>query len=145
MAWATPADVIAYTGVTVDAAALTRAEHVVALLAGVSPEAVLKPRDLRYLKQATAYQVAFMAAQVDTFSRTDVRSASQDGASYVLGGEDALVLAPLAKRCLDRLSWRGAGTVRLPAPGTGAPVYDSLAAVQAAWLRDETPGAWRPL
>ncbi|MGH3991904.1 MAG: hypothetical protein ACRDSN_05505, partial [Pseudonocardiaceae bacterium] len=104
--WATVADVLAYTGATVTDAQITQAQGVLDIMANVTNDAAanLKARDVRLLKQATAYQTVWMVNQVDTFTRTDVTGARQDGVQFSAPehNPDYLILAPLAKRCLDR-------------------------------------------
>lgn len=73
-------------------------------------EAVDRPdisdRDRYWLKLATCYQAAFVLDNPDLFSRADVTSASQDGESANFRNVDAHLLAPLARKCIRRLSWR---------------------------------------
>lgn len=146
--WASTAEVLGYTGTTVTDAQITIANGVIDLFAGVTDLARdnLSDRDLRLLSKATAYQTVWMAGQVDVLTRTDVASASQDGASYTTptSNPDSAQLAPLAKRCLDRLSWRKSRTIRV---ARGEVRYTSIEAYQQAWLRDApgiTPG-WEPV
>ncbi len=143
--WASVAEVLAYTGSTVTDAQITAANGVIDLFAGVTDttRANLGARDLRLLKQATAYQTVWQIGQVDPFTRTDVKTADQDGADFTLSHDDALLLAPLAKRCLDRLSWHRARSVKL---ARGTRRYATLEAYSDAWLADEVPGSvWVPL
>lgn len=71
-------------------------------------------RDLYWLRQAVAFQAAWLADTPDYLERNDVDSASQDGQSAAFK-PDALVVAPLVKRALKRLSWRGTRSIR-PVP-----------------------------
>lgn len=141
MAWATEADILALTGVTVDAATLAQAQGVVELFAGISEdnETELSGRNTRMLRAAVAYQAVWTDAQVDVTGRMDVAKLKQDGAELDRGHRDALVLAPLAQRALDRLSWRGRRSTALR---LGAPVYGTPEAYTAAWLRDDTADSW---
>lgn len=106
--WATPEQASSWTRVSLDQADLDAAYPIIELYAGVTTDALatLKPRDLRLLKYAEAYQAAWMQSQTDVAGRMDVDNLTQDGVSFTAAGGDALVLAPLAKRCLLRLSWR---------------------------------------
>lgn len=115
-AWATPSDVVNYTGVGVDGPKLAQAQFVVELYAGVGYESTwdtttatskLSARNSRILKAAVCYQAAFMATHEELFSRAAVRSFNQDGMSASADSEDGWVLAPLASRALKQLSWRG--------------------------------------
>lgn len=138
--WATVADVAAITGVDVENDTLTRAEGVVELFAGISQDNTteLSGSNARMLRAAVAYQAAWMESQVDVTSRTDVASLDQDGVRVTPAHADALVLAPLAKRALDRLSWRGRRSTRLRRPGPSR--YATFEDYAAAWLRDDVPG-----
>jgi len=111
--WANIADVLELTGVTVDAfglrQAVTSLETVTGLIQDVE-RTTISEADRYWLKVATCYQAAWIAAQPDYLERNDVTGASQDGQS-AQGKPDWLVLAPLARRALKRLSWRGVRTV----------------------------------
>ena len=108
--WATIADVDEVTGKTVTAKERGIAVRSLEPLIGVI-EAVDRPdisdRDRYWLKLATCYQAAFVLDNPDLFSRADVTSASQDGESANFRNVDAHLLAPLARKCIRRLSWRG--------------------------------------
>ncbi|KND38479.1 hypothetical protein [Streptomyces acidiscabies] len=147
--WATTADVLDITGTTVTAAQLTRAQYVIDMLSGRTYDIhdllvqENRTRDLYWLKLAVAYQAAWMISQPDMFTRMNVTSVNQDTSQAQMGAS-ALVLSPLARRALNRVSWRGTRSLQvqrhrqaddlgvLPA---GSPVYDY------AW---EEP-LWRPL
>lgn len=108
--WATIADVDEVTGKTVTEKERGIAVRSLEPLIGVI-EAVDRPdisdRDRYWLKLATCYQAAFVLDNPDLFSRADVTSASQDGESANFRNVDAHLLAPLARKCIRRLSWRG--------------------------------------
>lgn len=112
--WATIADVQALTGRTVDEQARALAATSIALVTGLI-EGVdrtrLSDRDRYFLKTAVCFQAAWIAAQPDYLERNAVASASQDGQSATMGNPDWLVLSPLARKALKRLSWRGTRTV----------------------------------
>jgi hypothetical protein len=111
--WATIADVAMLTGKTVTDEQRTQAvatlELHVGLIEAVEREDV-SDRDRHWLKLATAYQAAWLAAQADAFERNDVAQASQDGESASFR-PDAHTLAPLARKAIKRLSWRGARSI----------------------------------
>lgn len=115
MVWATASDVLTLTGKTVQDADVDQAVAVVELLGGAlvasAADAILSARNLEWLRRAVAYQCAFMVEYPDYFTRMDVSAFTQDGTSATIKA-DGLVLAPLARRCLKRLSWRGVRTVR---------------------------------
>jgi hypothetical protein len=145
--WASVSDVTEITGATVDAETLAQAQGVIELLVGRTADATWIPaRDLRWLRRAVAYQAAWMPSQPDLFTRTEVASSSQDGASQVYR-PDSHLLAPLARRALKKLTWRGnrsvhtestMGTLRKSqyhpaAAGVGA-VFDNAG---ERWVREE--------
>jgi len=147
--WTTPADVLALTGVTVTLAQLSQAQGIIDLYSGATLAAVddIGDRDLRLLAMAAGYQVVWQVAQIDVLTRVDVKSASQDGASFTPASSDAMLLAPLAQRCLDQLSWNRPRSLRVQ--GCGERRYPTLAAYAHAWLTDtpeidESPD-WKPL
>lgn len=112
--WATVDDVATLTGRTIDQAGVAQATAVIELTNGgrqamLDPDWV-SPRVLDWLRRAVAYQAAWMASQPDYFERMDLKSLSQDGVAAVFKG-DSILLAPLAKRCLNRLPWRGTRTI----------------------------------
>ena len=150
MAWGTVQEVVAYTGEhNVDADDLTKAQLVIDIFSGVTEDAAphLKARDLRLLKNATALQAVWVGAQVDALTRTDVSEADQDGARFKLAHDDALVLAPLAKRCLSQLSWRRPRSVRvIPTDQFGNPLLNRERITEHQFLTDTDGNQdWKPL
>ena len=115
--WASVADVVAKTGETVTEMHRTIAVGVLESVTGLIEEVErsdISDRDRYWLKLATCYQAAFVKNQPDLFSREDVSSVTQDGASAAYRNPDSHLLSPLARKCLRRLSWRG---IRALAPG----------------------------
>lgn len=140
--WCTIADVTNFTGVTVTDAQLLRAQAVIETFEDVDPGDPgdhLTARDRERFRKATAYQAGWMYEQIALEQRTDVESLSQDGQSWRYAHPDAVVLAPLAKRNLDLLSWRQDGAV---AP-TETKRYATLDDVKAAVLCDEVELPWQ--
>lgn len=142
--WATPADTLNLTGVTVDAAMMTRAQGVIDTFVDIdplSPGIKADPRDLVRLKRACAYQAGWMFEQIDVTARTDITQAAQDGATFVYANPNAIVLAPLAKRNIDRLSFNQSG----PIGSRRQAAYPDMGAWADGWLRDDPaaePGGW---
>jgi len=138
MSWATIQQVTNLTGKTVNATQLAQASATIELHTGAI-EAVervyLSVRDAYWLRLAVCYQAAWQTPTPDFFERMDVTSASQDGqsASYTA---DSLTLAPLARRAIRRLSWKGTRTL-MPAGSMRPEAYNPL-------VSDENQ-AWRPL
>lgn len=140
--WATIADVLAKTGVTVTEYQRTTAVGVLETLTGLIEEVErtdITDRDRYWLKLATCYEAAFVAEHPDLFSREDVTSAAQDGASAAYRNADAHLLSPLARKALRRLSWRG---IRAVLPG-GATAAGTAVDVASEAFDDSLP--WSPL
>jgi hypothetical protein len=107
MPWATTSDVTTYTGVTVTAAQVEQAQAVIEMFADVTEDSVtLASTNLRLLKQAVSYQAAWITQHPDWATSMDTSSVSQDQVSATFLHANAGILAPLAKRCIDRLSWK---------------------------------------
>lgn len=123
MAWATTDEASSYVGVQVEQAQLDQAQPIIDIYSNVQWEEDfntdrLRNRDLHLLKLAVSYQAKWMSDQIDVLNRTDVESVNQDGMSFKNAHSDAQILAPLAKRALDKLSWRKARTIQ-PRPQRG--------------------------
>lgn len=116
MAWATKEYASDITGTTVTDANIGVAQGMIELFSGVTEEYNLRKRDVRHLKMAVAYQAAWVAGQIDVTTRTDVGQVSQDEMSFTYANPDAVVLAPLARAALKRLSWKTSRSVRLQRP-----------------------------
>lgn len=138
--WATPTEVFDISGELVTVPQLKLAQGVVALHVGRTPLAddAASPRDLYWLKQATAWQAAWQKDQPGYTSRSLVQRVQQDGAGFDYAGQAAVSLAPLAIRAIRNLSWIGGH--RVLSLGD-APV--GLAAFNVEASDDQHP--WRPL
>ena len=124
--WATIADVKTKTGVDVSEYQRTTAVGVLETVTGLIEEVErpdISDRDRYWLKIATCFQAAFVADHPDLFSRADVTSAAQDGESASFRNVDAHLLAPLARKAIRRLSWRGIRAV-LPGGRAARPTVD---------------------
>lgn len=110
MTWATTSDTLSYTGITVSQDTLDSAQAMVELFADVteasSDDGLISTKNLRLLRLAVAYQAAWMTNQPDLFTRSDVGLMTQDGISFTSPHANSGILAPMAKRAIDRLSWR---------------------------------------
>lgn len=118
MTWATEAEVLSVTGVTVTAAQLAQANSVITIFANRTEDAVLSTRDLYWLKQATCWQAAWQKDQAGYTTRHSVTEVTQDGMQLIYSGGDspnlaAITLAPLAQRALRNASWKGSRTLRI--------------------------------
>ncbi len=149
MAWVTAARALELIGETVTDADLARAQPIIELYAGTSPDANadLTARTVRALEYAVSYQAAWMATQVDTTARVDVTTLSQDGVGVTMAHDDAQLLAPLAKRWLDRLPWRRSRSVFTGAPiGVGRSLIEQARDNVVRDVDDERDGLeWTPL
>lgn len=117
MAWATEDDLLSYLGVTLPASAyLVRANTDITVYANRSEaaSAAISNRDLLALKLATCYQAAWLPAQADSLTRTNVQSSTVDGESVRFSSEAQQNLAPGAIRALKNLSWKGSRTLVVP-------------------------------
>jgi hypothetical protein len=136
--WSTIADVYNFTGITVTGPQLYKAHGVIASFEDIDPAAAgshLGARDRRKLRMAEAYQAGWMFEQIGVFGRTDVSAVGQagQGGSFTYAHPDAVTLAPLAKRNMDRLSWNESGAQGPPRSAR----YADWNAVRDAVLCDE--------
>lgn len=144
--WATPGDVAIYTGITATAAQVAQAQAVVEVFADTTTAASdagnISEKNLRLLKQAVAYQAAWITQHPDAFTNVDLSNFNQDQVSGTLAHANALILAPLAKRCIDRLSWKRMRPLRIRRRGARglSPYLNTTSATQ-----DENDPRWRPL
>lgn len=106
MSWATAAETLTYTGIVVTDAEVAQAQAIVELFADVTEAATISTKNTRLLKMAVAYQAAWITEHPDVFTHVDVSTMLQDGLQFVSGNENAFVLAPFARRAINRLSWR---------------------------------------
>lgn len=125
--WATTADVLSLTGTTATQAQVDQANAVIEVIGGkvyTLANAHVGTRDTEWMRRACAYQAAWMLSQPDMFARLDLSAVTQEGRAVGLK-EHALVLAPLAKKALGRVSWARSRSLHVRAPfedGLGAAV-----------------------
>lgn len=148
MTWATTSDVATYTGTTATAAQVEQAQAMVEVFADTTEDASdaggISPKNLRLLKLAVAYQTAWMIQHPDAFTNIDVSQVQQDGVVATMQHNNALVLAPMAKRCIDRLSWRRIRSLRIgPMRGAGSGIPRRMNLTSA--VRDDNDPRWQPL
>ena len=120
-AWATAQTVIDATGVTVTDQQLAQAQADIEIFSNriYADTPRIRDRDLYWLGRAVARQAAWLAGQVGLETRLDATQIQQDQVSTTLQG-DGLVLAPMAKRALQRVSWMRSRTVHVRSPIEGA-------------------------
>lgn len=116
-AWCDAETALAVTGVEVTDAQLGTAQAAIEVMSGrtYGDTDRIRPRDLYWLQRAVAYQAVWAALQPGLEARMDLTSTTQDSVSASLTG-DAVVLAPMAARALNRLSWRRSRTVHIRSP-----------------------------
>ena len=147
MAWASTSDVIAYTGVNATAAQVDQAQAVIEMFADTTTDASnagnISPKNLRLLKQAVAYQAAWITQHPDAFTNVDLTNFNQDQVSGTLAHANALILAPLAKRCVDRLSWKRIRPLKIGPRGGYGHIPRTMNLTSA--VADDDDPRWQPL
>lgn len=115
MAWATVGETLTYTKITVDQGDVDSAQFMIEIFADVTEDADanISSKNLRLLKMAVAYQAAWISDHPDIFTHVDVSTMLQDGIQFTNAHANAGVLAPMAKRAIDRLSWRRNRSIRV--------------------------------
>lgn len=140
--FASVTDVQTITGTIVTDTDRNTAAHVIELLTGLIEEVArtdISDRDRYWLKLATAYEAVFVAATPDFRERLSIASLSEDGLSMTLANPDAHILAPLARKAIKRLSWRGPRGLNVSAIGGASSIVD----VTSEAYDDSLP--WRPM
>lgn len=147
MTWATTSDVITYTGCNATAAQVEQAQAVIEMFADTTLDASaagnISPKNLRLLKLAVAYQAGWITQHPDAFTNIDVSNYNQDQVSGTLAHANALILAPLAKRCIDRLSWKRIRPLRIGMRSGGGQIPRTMNLTSTT--ADEDDPRWRPL
>lgn len=110
MPWADVESVELTYGQVVTDQDIAIAQDIVEVFAGTtelaSDNELISTRNLRLLEKAVAYQAIFVRDHPDILSVMDTTGVSQDGLSATYQHDNAALLAPMAKRCIDRLSWK---------------------------------------
>lgn len=144
MPWATASDVLAFTGINVTPAQVDQAQGVVEMFADVTEDSVtLAPKNLRLLVQAVAYQAAWITQHPDWATSMDTSSVSQDQVSATFLHANAGILAPLAKRCIDRLSWKRNRGLRVRRRLDAGQIPRFMNVLNAA--ADDNDPRWQPI
>ena len=119
----TTADVKRITGRDVEASVLSLAWSVLEAIIGRPAyellaneyDNVLTARDQYWLTKAVAFEAAWIVANPDTFESLDVSTINQSGQGGTLN-VDALIVAPMARRCLRWCTWTKTRSVRMQRP-----------------------------
>ncbi len=155
-AWATLADVKNLTGLDLTGATIAlpwggttdgdgliaQAQGVIETFEDVGPDQYpigtegLSDADREHFRKATAYQTAWMRGQYDLMTRADATQVAQDGLSFSLSSPDGVVLAPLARRNLNLLSWNKSGPIGTARHQRAVTLEDA----DELFLRDEACG-----
>lgn len=120
-AWASVADVMSLTGMSVTQTQADQANSVIEVLAGRTytlAAMTTGSRDVEWMRRASAFQCAWMTSQPDMFQRMDFETLSEGSGRPVKVKDHALVLAPLAKRALERVSWLKSRSLHVRTPFT---------------------------
>jgi hypothetical protein len=116
--WAQLADVTSVTGQTVTTEQLFMANTIIEIISGrlyAVSNTLIGARNKEWLKRAVAYEAAWIPRNPDLFGRLDLTSLSQENRTVGLK-ELSLVLAPLARHALNRLSWRRSRSLHVRTP-----------------------------
>lgn len=112
VAWATLDDVLDVTGREATAENLALARTMVAIEAGATEAAsdnqLIAGRNLNLLKQAVCFQAVWLDSHPDVLDAMDVQGVSQDGLNAQYANATAHLYAPMAIKCIRRLSWKKA-------------------------------------
>lgn len=103
-AWTTPAGVLGITGVAVDDQTVLFAQSQIELVCGRLYGDTMGNRDKVWLGRAVAYQAAWLPSQPDWAQRLEIVADGSPQYGTQLA-PDGVVLAPYAKRALNRVSW----------------------------------------
>lgn len=110
MGWVDADQVQAITGREVSPESLALAQTMIEIFAGTtelaSDSELIATRNLRHLRSAVAFQAVWLDTHPDVLDTMDVQGISQDRVNAQYSRANAHLLAPMASRCIDRLSWR---------------------------------------
>lgn len=115
--WATTADVLSLTGVTVSST--DQANAVIEMHAGrtyLVAAAKTGTIDLEWMRRAVAYQAAWQLGQADLFTRLDFEAVGKERGTPVAITPTAMTLAPLARMALGRVSWLKSRSLHVRSP-----------------------------
>ncbi len=118
--WATLDDVYTVTRREVSENSLVVAQAIIEDLAGTDqeftdPDSNISGRNQRYLRKAVCWQAPWVESHPDILDVMDVTGVSADGVSAQYKTDTAAFLAPLARRCLNRVTWLN-GPIRVQGP-----------------------------
>jgi hypothetical protein len=131
--WAMPADVLNITGQTVTEAQVQIAGSIIDLFTGrpysfswtdpSSQEVIaynwfenVGATDTYYLNLSVVYQTLWMMQQPDIFTRLELDSIQTMRAPIKLNNDNALMIGPLARKALSRVSWLRSRALHVRSP-----------------------------
>lgn len=107
--WAELDDVVDVTGRETTPESLALARTMVSMFSGAtttqSDDGLISSRNLRYLRDAVCFQAVWLDSHPDVLDAMDTTGVSQDGLNAQYNNVNAHLLAPMASRCIRRLSW----------------------------------------
>lgn len=122
MAWATPEQVTAMTGETVEMQDVALASAMIDTVAGTSedmPEESISARDRGHLRKATIWQAVWIKGKPGLLThRESHKATSADSVMVTRESRTDIYLAPLADRELRNLSWYSNRSVYQPSART---------------------------
>ncbi len=147
MAIVTVAEVLTVSGKAVTQDQVDRAQIHVDIHAEIDMDdtdvlARVDARDLKQLKWAVCFQAAWLPSQVELEARTDlveIAGAASDG-GVTLRDELSIRLAPLARSCLERLSWKRPATTRDRTRARERPAYVPSPGIVVSHDPGDNPG-----
>jgi hypothetical protein len=149
MAWVTPEEALSITpGIAVSQEGIDAAQILIEIFADTTEEAsdagLISSKNLRLLKLAVAFQAAWMTAHPDQYTGSDFDTFQSDGLSVTYKNENSNILAPMARRCIKRLSWKRNRNIYIrPASGPREYIPKHLNTTNADL--DDFRTDWRPL
>lgn len=131
--WATQTDVLNITGQTVTAAQVQYAGSIIDLFTGrpysfqwTDPSSLevltynwwenVGATDMHFLNLAVVYQTLWMVQQPDLYTRLDLDSIQTMRAPIKLNSDNALMIGPLVKKALSRVSWLRSRALHVRSP-----------------------------
>jgi hypothetical protein len=147
MALVTPQEAQVVHGVTVSQDDVDMAQIDVDIVAEIDLDDVdqvgrLIDRDLKMIRYAISYQAAWRKAQISLTERTDITEiagAASDG-GVKLRDELSLILAPMTRACLSRVSWKKRRTMPDRTRGAGSGSYVAPPGVVVSTDPCDNPG-----
>lgn len=143
--WVTTEQAGLWTGQTYEDSDLYMAQSVIEAYANVSfddTDISLRPRDLKNLAKAVAYQALFMKFNPGLFANKSLSQLTQNSMSANFTTQAAVILSPVSMRCIQNLTWRQITTVHTERMRTRAYNGERNFTNESS---DEYGSPWKPL